>query len=252
MERLWPDTMPRRAKCVNLLLEDSSVAATFKSSLDGAWQTPDPTVAIDASLQAIKKLMKANKYTAKDVCFVMDLDDTVVFERAEGEWDDGEIRPHPAGKQGMAELRRLMVAFFEKLKGLGKVYFVTARESSKRNETWTVRELKRKGIRGWQCLYMCPYDMRSNWGTIAAFKRNARREIERKSKRVNLLSVGDKWSDILAHQLTKEQDMLDAGQDKYVVARISERGQRGCLALKLPCRASRRAARRKQRAAAST
>ena len=167
-----------------------------------------------------------------------DLDDTIVFERAHGEWEDDRIRQHPAGPAGMKRLRVEMLAFFQQLKQLGEVFFVTARESSEEARKWTVAELRRKGIRGWECLFLCPPDMRRSWETIAAFKRNARRKIERETKRIILMTAGDKWSDHLAHRLTKEQDTLDAGQDKYVIARISERNQRSIIALKLPSRAA--------------
>jgi predicted secreted acid phosphatase len=182
--------------------------------------------------------IKANptRLTTETTAFVFDLDDTVLFVTED---DD---RKHPCQKK-VHKLRGMMRQLVEACQRFGRVFFVTAREANKEVADWTRDELRKAGFSGWERIFYCPRRMRRNWDTIAQFKRNARRQIERmkdkSGKPLNyriVLSVGDKWTDLIADVDTLKVDRHDAGKAWFTLATVTNPSQHTVLALKLPSR----------------
>jgi predicted secreted acid phosphatase len=216
----------------------SSIAATatarpFRDSVDVAKSTDSMHVALAAAKAAVLRLIARNKLTHATTAFVMDIDDTLVFD--ENEDEDGRDLSHPCGKD-MKELRAGMMELFTFCKRFGAVYLVTAREAAQDVSDFTVAELKAAHVRGWEKLFLCPRRMRGSWSDIAEFKRRARRSITRNAKRHILLTVGDKWSDHLAHVETADADRAHAGKCKFMLLRVVDGHQHTVIALKLPAR----------------
>jgi trehalose-6-phosphatase len=74
------------------------------------------------------------------------------------------------------------------------VYFVTARIGLPDNRRWTVRQLANMGFDWYQGLYMRGAQHRTS-EQIAAFKADARRQIEQETRKKVILNVGDQWTD---------------------------------------------------------
>lgn len=196
--------------------------------------------ALIAALRLLQEQVQRLKLTHNQVAIVMDLDDTILFSRTQGEGKelhpDEEGDPedhfiHPEGPEGLPKLRKRMKQFFEDLKKIGKVFFVTARNSDRYVGNYTAMELLDKnGIGGWEECLFCPRAQRANWHTISTFKRNARRRIERKHGCKILMTVGDKMSDHLCDphgtNLLYEYNKLRCGTLNYVLARNDDEKQR--------------------------
>lgn len=187
--------------------------------------------AIEATVQAVNILIDSNKgvLTRDNTAFTMDIDDTVLFVTEPGD------AKHPCSKR-VNTLRSMMKRLFEACQRFGRVYLVTAREGSERVGAWTREELHNAGFSGWERIFYCPRKMRKSWDTIARFKRNARRAIERTYGHRIVLTVGDKWSDHLAHADTVHMDRADASKPLFTLLTVTDPSQHTVLALKLPSR----------------
>ena len=205
----------------------------FRGSVDVARSTSSMAVALAAAKGAFDHLIVQQQLAPDKTAVVMDIDDTIIFEKDEDE--DGRELRHPCGDEGMEKLRAMMTDLYEHCKKFGKVFLVTARQADRDVASWTVAELRAAGLRHWEGLYLCPRDQRESWRTIAEFKRNARREIARKGFTI-LLTVGDKWSDHMSHVDTRAHDKMDAGKAAFTLLRVTDEHQHTNIALKLPSR----------------
>lgn len=143
-------------------------------------------------LQCYKK-----RYPARQVVLVFDIDDTLLTERNDDEY------------QCLEHVRSLLT---ESRKRLGaKVYIITAREDDPAGEVkaWTARQLDKIGIsrrRDYDELFLIPGKMRLNKGLVSQAKFDIRRRICQELAREKItLSIGDQWTDIV--RFDKEKDI---------------------------------------------
>lgn len=117
--------------------------------------------------------------------------------------DDTLIR---ANNEPVIEVLRL----FRRLKELNcRIFLVTARSASIRNQT--LRELESVGItqRDFERLLLCPELYRKSMKTVGDWKRAARQSIANEFKMPILLTVGDQWTDLVSVQSSAELQQLD-------------------------------------------
>lgn len=194
-------------------------------------------------MTAINAVLAANpkRLTKDNTVFVFDIDDTIVFSGLDGD-DDRDTATHPCQNR-TPHLRTIMKRLVSACQRFGRVFFVTAREARKDVARYTDEELRRAGFSQWEEVYYCPKAQRKTWITISDFKRNARRDIERKKGADGrplgfkvVLTAGDKWSDSIATRETLELDRKEAGKPWFTITPVIDPKQHTMLALKLPSR----------------
>tara|TARA_B100000945_G_C20396811_1_gene605287 strand:- start:375 stop:950 length:576 start_codon:yes stop_codon:yes gene_type:complete len=72
---------------------------------------------------------------------------------------------------------------------------VTARPESKHNRAFTENMLKKRGIDGYEALYMMPSNITPTFNSISEYKHSARTHISKRHK--ILANFGDMWTDHL-------------------------------------------------------
>ena len=187
--------------------------------------------AIKSALHNVQAVIDANQLGKHKRAFVFDIDDTLVFASTKD--SDGFRHPCSSPKT----VQKLMKRLFDVCKTQGKVYLITARLAREDIAALTVDQLHNHDIYGWERLFLCPARMRTSWDGIAEFKRNARRQIQRKDRRYVLLTIGDRWADHLSHDMAIDRDRAKSREScAFSVVRINDAKQHTIMALKLPSR----------------
>lgn len=187
--------------------------------------------AINLACRAVDAFVKNTKLPRDQRAFVFDIDDTIVFDnRKHG-------LPHPLGKEQAAKLESNIRKLYNHCKKFGLVFLVTARPFFPENVTWTHGQLHKAGIHGWHRCIFCPQSMRDSFKKISEFKRMARRQIERENDVKVVLSVGDRFADIVDHaQMDTATHPLRKDNKGFFVMTVSDAKHGGAIGLKLPCR----------------
>lgn len=194
-------------------------------------RTKDMADAVKLTSRAIQQVVTTLGLAPSQVGVVMDIDDTVLFEKGRGS------TAHPLGED-VIHLKNGMKKMYDACGALGyKRFFVTARPALTDNMEWTRRCLHRAGISKWDACYHCPVEMRSSYKSISKFKRMARRQIEKEFGVKVVLSVGDRFADLVDHShLDHASHSLGGRSDDLFVMTISDKSHGGMVGLKLPQR----------------
>lgn len=171
-----------------VLSQDEKIALSLKQTFRESFQN---------SIQEAEiylKSQKACRWKRKQQAVVMDLDETLMDNRAyfivhkqyqPQLWDQWV-------EEGEASAIPESLVFYQWLRKQGySVYFISGRRERLREIT--VKNLARMGVKDYQGLYLKPNDFHG--ASASDFKINARKEIETKGKKI-ILSIGDQESDL--------------------------------------------------------
>lgn len=158
-----------------------------------ASSTPTTTF-VDRTIAWVDAQLRDRSLTPKDVAFVFDVDDTLLFHHSTSFGARSSVVDGFLGHQ-----TRML---FHALQSRGDVVLVTARMEAEAVYHDTVEALRSAGIElnGDTPLHLCPPQHRTSMGAIAEWKATVRQHlVDTHPKGGILVTVGDSWGDHLVH-----------------------------------------------------
>lgn len=152
------------------------------------------TTFVDRTVAWVDGQLRDRSLTPKDVAFVFDIDDTLLFHHSTSIGARSSVVDGFLGHQTRV--------LFHALQSRGDAVLVTARLEEEAVYRDTMEALRRAGIalHADTPLYLCPPQHRTSMGSIAEWKATVRQHIvDTHPKGGILVTVGDSWGDHLVH-----------------------------------------------------